>query len=121
MQETQAVLLRNNEGTDQHVLLRSLISAFVIRYLKNKVTGSHVSSFYILFCGLQLDKASGYAPDPFQFLGIFVSSSCICWATRSMHTWIQSGSEIQTIKNNTRPVSCLFEQNRSSLFPVAYK
>ena len=62
MQETQTVLFRNNKGTDQHAHLRSLISVFVIRYLKNKVTRPDISYFYVLFGGLQHDKASGYAP-----------------------------------------------------------
>ena len=50
-----------NKGADQPAHPRSLISAFVIRYLKSKVTGS----FLIPHCfgGLQHDKVSGYAPE----------------------------------------------------------
>ena len=37
-QETLALLLANNKGADQSAHPHSLISAFVIRYLKSKVT-----------------------------------------------------------------------------------
>ena len=37
-QETLTLLLANNKGTDQHAYPRSLISAFIIHYLKTVVT-----------------------------------------------------------------------------------
>ena len=44
MRETLALLLANNKGRDQPAHPHSLISAFVIRYLKNKVTRSDMAS-----------------------------------------------------------------------------
>ena len=38
----------NNKGADQPSLRRSLVSVFVIRYLKSKVTRSDISNFSIL-------------------------------------------------------------------------
>ena len=55
------LMLANNKGADQPAHPRSLVSAFVIRYLKSKVTRSDNSLFSILFGGLQHDEASGYA------------------------------------------------------------
>ena len=62
MQEILTLLLANNKGADQPARPRSLISTFVIRNIQSKVTKSDISQFYILFGGLQHDKASGYAP-----------------------------------------------------------
>ena len=56
------LMLANNKGADQPAHPRSLISAFVIRYLKSKVTWFDLSLFSILFGGLQHDQASDYAP-----------------------------------------------------------
>ena len=62
MRETLTFLLANNTDTDQAAGPHSLISAFVIHFLKSKVTRSDISKFSICFGGLQHDKASGYAP-----------------------------------------------------------
>ena len=51
--KTLALLLAKNKGVDQPAHPRSLISAFVIRYLKSKV------SLHSHLCGLQHDKFSG--------------------------------------------------------------
>ena len=59
MRETVTLLLANNKCADQPAHPRSLISAFIIRFLKNKVTGSDI----FIFGGLQHDKFSGYAPE----------------------------------------------------------
>ena len=59
MRDPSTLLLVNNKGADQPAHSRSLVSAFVIRYLKSKVTRSDISQFSNLFGGLQLDKASG--------------------------------------------------------------
>ena len=59
--EPLTFLLANNKAADQPAHLRSLISAFVILYLKGKVTKSK----YLLIVfrdGRQHDKVSGYAP-----------------------------------------------------------
>ena len=48
--------LTYNKGADQPAHPRSLISAFVIRCLKSKVTRS-------VICLLQREKLSGYAPE----------------------------------------------------------
>ena len=56
MRETLTSLLVNNKGADQPAHPHSLVSTFVIRYLKAR---------YLLilhFGGLQHDKDSGYAP-----------------------------------------------------------
>ena len=52
------------------LLLRliSLISAFVIRYLKSKVARSDISYFSVLFGEIKQDEASGYAHDNVRFL-----------------------------------------------------
>ena len=42
-QETVALLLADNEGTDQPAHPHSLSSAFAIRYIKSKVTRSDIS------------------------------------------------------------------------------
>ena len=60
-QETQTLLLANNKGADQPAHPRSLISAFVIHYMKSKVTRSDIS-YFTIFGWLQHAKASGYAP-----------------------------------------------------------
>ena len=60
-QETQTLLLANNKGADQPAHPRSLISAFVIHYMKNKVTRSGIS-YFPMFGWLQHVKASGYDP-----------------------------------------------------------
>ena len=65
------LMLANNKGADQPAHPRSLISAFVIRYLKSKVTRSDISLFSILFGGLQHDESSGYAP-----VQIYVCNVC---------------------------------------------
>ena len=57
--ETWLWLILINKGADQPVHLRSLISAFVICYLKSTVTGSVL--IIHSFGGLQHDKVSGYA------------------------------------------------------------
>ena len=57
MRETLTLLLVSNKGADQPAHPHSLISAFVTPYLKSKVI------IILHFCGLQHDKASGYAPD----------------------------------------------------------
>ena len=49
MQETLILLLANNEGADQPAHPHSLISAFVIRYLKRLVTRSDISNCSIIF------------------------------------------------------------------------
>ena len=72
MRDPSTLLLVNNKGADQPAHSRSLVSAFVIRYLKSKVTRSDVSQFSNLFGGLQLDKASGWAPG--VSFGILISS-----------------------------------------------
>ena len=70
MQETLMLLLANKKGTEQPAHPYSLISAFIVRYLKSKRTRSDVSQFSIIFFllfyvlggwGLQHDKSSGYA------------------------------------------------------------
>ena len=43
MQEALALILVNSKGADQPAHLCSLISAFVIRYLKSEVTRSDIS------------------------------------------------------------------------------
>ena len=43
MQEILTFLLANNKGADQPARPRSLISAFVIRYISSKVTRSDIS------------------------------------------------------------------------------
>ena len=63
MQEPLTLMLANNKGADQPAHPCSLISAFVIRYLKSKVTRSDISLVSNLFGGLQHDKASDYVPD----------------------------------------------------------
>ena len=50
----------SNKGADQPAHPHSLISAFVVPYLKSKVTRSDTSLFSI-FGGLQHDKVCGYA------------------------------------------------------------
>ena len=60
MQEILTLLLDNNKSADQPAHPHSLISAFIIPYLKNKVT--RLLSLHC-FGGLQHDKASAYAPD----------------------------------------------------------
>ena len=57
MQETLNLLLANNKGAYQPAHPRSLVSAFVIRYLKSKETRSN-----ILILLLQHYKTSGFAP-----------------------------------------------------------
>ena len=63
MRETLTLLFTNIKGADQPAHPRSLISVFVIRYLKSKATRSDISQFSIFFCGLQHDKAFRYAPE----------------------------------------------------------
>ena len=55
-------MLANNKGADQPAHPRSLISAFIIRYLKSKVTRSDSSFFSIVSGGLRHDEGSGLAP-----------------------------------------------------------
>ena len=61
MGETRTLLLSNNKRADQPAHPHSLISAFVLRYLKSKLTRSDISYFFFLV--LRLDRASGYAPE----------------------------------------------------------
>ena len=56
--ETLTLLLANNKGTEQPARTSSLISAFIIRYLKSKVTESDISGFSFFSGALQHDKAS---------------------------------------------------------------
>ena len=67
MRETPYLLPAKNKGADQPAHTGSLISTFVIRYHKGKVSRSDISSFSILFDGLQHEEASGYAPACFNF------------------------------------------------------
>ena len=62
--ETLTLLLANNKCANQPAHPRSLISTFVIRYLKIKVRSdiTKFSIFNIFFDRLQHDKVSGYAP-----------------------------------------------------------
>ena len=48
-QKTLTLLLAKNKDADQPAHMRSLISTFVIRYLKSNVTRSDISKFSILF------------------------------------------------------------------------
>ena len=82
--KTLTLLLVNNKDTDQPAHPGSLISAFVICYLKTR-------SYYILlsiFGGLQHDKASGYTPD------LFVAGVC------------NAISKVTGVCNTTSRVAC---------------
>ena len=57
MQETLTLLLVNNHGADQPEHPRSLISAFVIRYLKSKVTRSDSLNSTFIFVGFNMIKS----------------------------------------------------------------
>ena len=51
------LMLANNIGADQLAHLRSLISAFVIPYLKRRVAGSDMSiSSFSIFVGFNMRK-----------------------------------------------------------------
>ena len=54
--EKLTLLLRNNKGADQPAHQGSLISAFVILYLKSKVTRSDNSQFSIFLVGFNMIK-----------------------------------------------------------------
>ena len=92
MRETLTLLLASNKGADQPAHPRSLISAFVTPYLKSKVT------IFLHFCGLQHDKASGYAPveKVITFVFCFMIAMSLL-VTYSFRTFLRHPCEVRSI------------------------
>ena len=108
MRDTLTLLLANNKGADQPAHPRSLISAFVIRYLKSKGTMSGISNSRFLFCRLQLAK---YLATPLLVMSVAVewdvlTSTAVVYLLLGCHIFrsnIHSGTQLSIIDN----FSCL--------------
>ena len=93
MRETMVLLLTNNKNAEKPAHPRCLISAFVIRYLKSKVTRSDISQFSILLVGFNMIKPLATPLYIFPYLLLFAS-----WCVFGRRKCIKCAQSI--MKNN---------------------